>query len=80
VTLPQMFLSGVFFPIDAMPEILQPAARLLPLSFVVASVRDVIVDGAALAEQLPTLLGLAAWVAISLLLAVRLFRWKEVAA
>lgn len=80
ITLPQLFLSGVFFSIDSMPEFLQPVARLLPLSFVVSGVREVIVNGLSLAEQIPTMIGLVVWLAISLMLAIRLFRWKEVAA
>lgn len=79
ITLPQMFLSGVFFSIDAMPDLLQPIAKLLPLSFVVSSVREVIVNGLSIASQIPTMIGLFAWLAISLTLAIRMFRWKEVA-
>jgi ABC-2 type transport system permease protein len=80
ISLPQMFLSGVFFSIDSMPEFLQPIARLLPLSFLVSSVREVIVNGLSLVEQIPTMIGLVVWLAISLTLAIRLFVWKEVAA
>lgn len=80
ITLPQLFLSGVFFSIDSMPEFLQPVARLLPLSFLVSAVREVIVDGVSLFQQIPTIIGLLAWLAISLTLAIRLFVWKEVAA
>jgi ABC-type multidrug transport system permease subunit len=58
---------------------LQPIARLLPLSFVVSSVREVIVNGVSIAAQIPTLIGLFVWLAISLTLAIRFFRWKEVA-
>jgi ABC-2 type transport system permease protein len=79
VTLPQIFLSGVFFSIDAMPELLQPIARLLPLSFVVSSVREVIVNGLSIAQQIPTMVGLVVWLAVALTLAIRFFRWKEVA-
>jgi len=80
ITLPQLFLSGVFFSIDSMPGFLQPVARLLPLSFVVSALREVIVNGLSLAAQIPTLIGLLVWLAISLTLAIRLFVWKEVAA
>jgi ABC-2 type transport system permease protein len=80
ITLPQIFLSGVFFSVDSMPGILQPLARVLPLTFVVSSLREVIVNGLSLAEQIPTVLGLGVWLAIGLALAIRLFRWKEVAA
>jgi ABC-2 type transport system permease protein len=79
ITLPQMFLSGVFFSIDSMPDLLQPVARLLPLSFVVTSVREVIVNGRSLIEQIPTVIGLMVWLGISLILAIKMFRWKEVA-
>jgi len=80
ITLPQIFLSGVFFSVDSMPGALQPLARVLPLTFVVSSLREIIVNGLSLAEQLPTLLGLVVWLAIALFLAIRMFRWKEVAA
>jgi ABC-2 type transport system permease protein len=79
ITLPQMFLSGVFFSVESMPEVLQPVANVLPLTFVVSSLREVIVNGLSLAEQIPTMIGLAAWLAITLTLAIRLFRWKQVA-
>lgn len=79
ITLPQMFLSGVFFSIDTMPDVLQPVARLLPLSFLATGVRDIIVNGVGLLEQIPTLAGLLVWLVIALTLAIRRFRWKEVA-
>lgn len=79
ITLPQMFLSGVFFSIDSMPDALQPVARLLPLSFVAGSVRDVIVNGVSIFAQIPAMIGLIVWLAICLALAIRMFRWKEVA-
>jgi ABC-2 type transport system permease protein len=79
ITLPQMFLSGVFFSIDSMPDVLQPVARLLPLSFLANGVRDIIVNGVGLLDQIPTLAGLLVWLAIALTLAIRRFRWKEVA-
>jgi ABC-2 type transport system permease protein len=80
ITMPQIFLSGVFFSVDSMPGALQPFARVLPLTFVVSSLREVIVNGVSLAKQIPTLLGLVVWLAIGLSLAIRMFRWKEVAA
>lgn len=80
ITLPQIFLSGVFFSVDSMPDLLQPVARMLPLTFLVTSIRDNVVNGVSLAEQMPTVLGLVVWLAIGLTLAIRLFRWKEVAA
>ncbi len=80
ITLPQLFLSGVFFSIDSMPEFLQPIARLLPLSFLVTAAREVIVNGLSLIEQIPTMIGLIVWLIIGLGIAIRFFAWKEVAA
>jgi ABC-2 type transport system permease protein len=79
VTLPQFFLAGVFFPVDSMPGLLQPIASVLPLTFLVDAVREVIVNGVSIFAQLPTLAGLAVWLALALTLAIRGFRWKEVA-
>jgi ABC-2 type transport system permease protein len=79
ITLPQMFLSGVFFPVDSMPGLLQPIASVLPLTFLVTAVREVIVNGISIFAQLPTLAGLVIWLALALTLAIRGFRWKEVA-
>jgi ABC-2 type transport system permease protein len=74
VTLPQLFLSGVFFSRDAVPAFLKPAADLLPLTFLNDALRDIATTGATLADVSGQLLGLAAWAAVSFFLAYRLFR------
>ena len=79
-TFPQMFLSGIFYPIDILPELIQPVAKLLPLSFLADGLRAITIDGASLLALLPSLFGLALWSGIALLLAVRLFVWTEVSA
>lgn len=80
VTFPQMFLSGIFYPIDILPAWLQPLAEILPLSFLATALRELMVDGAAATALLPQFAGLVIWNAICLFLAIRLFKWKEVAA
>lgn len=76
---PQMFLSGIFYPIESMPELVQPLATLLPLSFVATGMREIAINGAALSAITPSLLGIAFWFFVSFFLATRLFVWKEVA-
>ena len=76
---PQMFLSGIFFPIDALPELIQPLANVLPLSFVATALREISNNGLSLLEILPQLAGIAVWFVIGFVLATRLFVWKEVA-
>ena len=77
--MPQIFLSGIFYPIESMPEWIQPMAQLLPLSFVSTGMREIANAGAPLTEILPSMLGIAVWLAFSFLAATRLFLWKEVA-
>ena len=45
VQFPLMFLSGTFFPIDAMPDALKTIARALPLTYLGDGLRQVMVDG-----------------------------------
>ncbi len=79
VIMPQIFLSGIFYPIDSMPEWIQPVAQLLPLSFVSTGMREIANAGSTLLEIFPSLIGIAVWFVISFVAATRLFMWKEVA-
>lgn len=74
-----MFLAGIFYPIDILPDLIQPVAQVLPLSFVATGLREIAVNGASLFDIVPTVIGLIAWTIIGLFLAIRLFVWKEVA-
>lgn len=79
VIFPQVFLAGVFFPLDVLPEWLRPVALVLPLNFVSDAIRRVANDGAVLTDLGIDLLGIGAWIAVGLALAVRLFSWSEAA-
>ncbi|MEQ8954797.1 MAG: ABC transporter permease [Gammaproteobacteria bacterium] len=79
VIMPQIFLSGIFYPIESMPEVIQPVAYVLPLSFVSTGMREIANAGATLAEVMPSLIGIAVWLVLSFVLATRMFVWKEVA-
>ena len=76
---PQMLLSGVFIPIDSLPELIQPLSRVLPLTFVADALRRISTDGLTLLELVPQLLGIAVWLVVAFALATRLFVWKEIA-
>lgn len=76
IALPMMFLSGVFFPRDAMPETLRAVADFLPLSYLADALRDVAIDGQTLWSQWDDVLGLTVWLAVTFFVAVRLFRWE----
>jgi hypothetical protein len=42
--------------------------------------REIIVNGTSLFDMLPIVAGLAVWAVIAIILAIRMFVWKEVAA
>ena len=45
VTMPTLFLSGVFFPLQAMPKVLQIVAAFLPISYAGQALRAVMIKG-----------------------------------
>ena len=76
VSLPMMFLSGVFIPQGAMPDWLVAFAKWLPLTFLADAMRAMVNSGETLFVQTGPLLGLAVWAAICFALAVWAFRWE----
>ena len=76
ISLPMLFLSGVFFPRDAMPEFLRGVTQFMPLTYVNEALRGVMNDGAGLVDLGPQLLGMGVWAVITFALAVWLFKWE----
>ena len=76
IAVPMMFLSGVFFPVDSLPEVVGKVTQFLPLTYLADGMRGVAVEGAGIADVTTPLLGLGVWLAVSFLLATRLFRWE----
>ncbi|HEX7467148.1 MAG TPA: ABC transporter permease [Methanobacterium sp.] len=50
ITMPMMFVSGVFFPIETMPWIFQKIAYILPLTYVNDALRAVMLKGAGVGD------------------------------
>jgi ABC-type multidrug transport system permease subunit len=76
---PQLILSGVFFPISSMPELMQPFAHALPLSVIATGLRDIANDGTSLLILNTTTLGIGIWIILSFIIVTKFFVWKEVA-
>ena len=76
IALPMMFLSGVFFPRTFMPGALERVTDFLPLTYLIDALRSVAIDGEVLWSQGWNILGLVVWMAITFLVAVRLFKWE----
>ena len=76
ITLPLLFLSGIFFSRSSLPGFLQRITDFSPLTFLVDAMRSVAVDGTSLIGVWPQLLGLVVWSIIATMLAVQMFRWE----
>ena len=76
VSLPMMFLSGVFFSRDVLPDALQVATDYLPLTYLVEAIRGMTVQGDSIIAQWPNLQGLAVWLVVAFVIANRTFRWE----
>ena len=76
ITLPMMFLSGVFFPKEGLPRVLGEIVEYLPLSPMLDSLRGVALEGKAIWAYPDELLILVAWIVLSSILAVRVFRFN----
>lgn len=76
VMLPMWIFSGVFFSSTRFPDALQPFIQALPLTAVNDALRASMLEGVGLARMAPELGIILAWLVVSFLLAVRLFRWR----
>jgi ABC-2 type transport system permease protein len=76
VMLPMWIFSGVFFSSSRFPDAVQPLIQALPLTAVIDALRATMLRGAGIEQVLPELAVISAWLVISFLLAVRLFRWR----
>jgi ABC-2 type transport system permease protein len=76
VQFPLMFLSGTFFPIDAMPDALKMVARAMPLTYLGDALRQVMVEGTPFSPLWVCFAVLAVWLVVCFGIAARFFRWQ----
>jgi len=76
VQLPMLFLSGIFFPIATMGNVLQSIARVLPLTYLGDALRQVMVDGTPFAPLWVCVAVLVAWLVACFGIAARYFKWQ----
>jgi ABC-2 type transport system permease protein len=72
--LPSIFLSGLFFPIDAMPRVLQWISYLVPLKYFIICLRSLMLKGAGLGTIQNQIIPLALFGVVIMGLAARRFR------
>jgi ABC-2 type transport system permease protein len=76
IVLPVFLLSGIFWPIQAIPTFLRPFSYALPPTYAVDGLRSVMIRGWGLAEVWPQILGLLVFVVLFLALAALSLRRK----
>ena len=74
VFLPLIFISGVFYSTEDLPEALKAIAEVLPLKHLIDGLSEAIVGGTGGAAVAAAILG--AWTIAGVVLAVRFFRWE----
>jgi ABC-2 type transport system permease protein len=76
VSLPMMFLSGVFFPTFLMPEFLQSITKFIPLTPIIDSVRLIVTENKTVFDLGPQMAVMLGWIVFIYILAFKVFRWE----
>lgn len=76
ITLPMMFLSGVFFDRSTLPGIAHTITDFLPLTYLVDGLRTIAIEGATLGDVMPQMIALTVWSIITVSIAIKAFRWE----
>jgi ABC-2 type transport system permease protein len=76
ITLPQILLCGLFFPIDSYPAWLQAFCNILPLTYLVDGLRKIAFEGTHFWQMPTQLIGLCCWTIIVSIVAIKVFKWE----
>jgi ABC-2 type transport system permease protein len=76
IYLPVSFISGAFFSPESFPAFLEAIANVLPLTYFIELVRDVMLHGSRIWDEPTAVAVVTAWGAAGLVAALRTFRWE----
>lgn len=76
VTFPMLFLGGVFFPINNMPDIIQPIVKVLPIAHLSSALRETMNLGTPFLHLGTDILVLGCWLIVGFVLASFVFKWE----
>jgi ABC-2 type transport system permease protein len=76
VFLPLIFISGTFYSTDSLPMVLDWIANAMPLKHAIDGIRDAMVVGDGLGDNVGALAALSAWALFGIAAAARWFRWE----
>ncbi|HXB43578.1 MAG TPA: ABC transporter permease [Puia sp.] len=76
ITLPQILLCGLFFPVENYPHWLQSFCKILPLTFFVDGLRKIAFEGTHIWQMPHEVIGMSCWAIIVSFITVKVFRWE----
>lgn len=76
IQFPMLFLSGIFFPIELMPQWLRPVVNVIPLTYLADMLRQVMTGSTPTYPMLMDLGMVTGWLVVCSVLAVKFFRWE----
>ena len=76
ISMPMMFLGGVFFPVDTAPSWIKPLINVLPLKYLGDALRGVMIKGDSLAVVSSDLWVLVAVTGVFFVISMKLWRWE----
>lgn len=76
ITLPQILLCGLFFPMESYPAWLQSFCNSLPLTFLTDGLRKIAFEGAHIWQMPQQITGLTIWAIVISIIAARVFKWE----
>jgi ABC-2 type transport system permease protein len=76
ITLPMMFLSGIFFERSNLPGIAHTITDFFPLTYLADGLRTIAIEGATLVDVMPQIIGLTVWAVVTVFVAIKAFRWE----
>ncbi len=76
ISMPMMFLGGVFFPVDSAPSWIRPVINVLPLKYLGDALRGVMIKGESLAVVGTDLWVLVAVTGVFFVISMKLWRWE----
>lgn len=76
VNLPIIFLSDLFIPLSAMPEVVQSVSKVTPVYLLVDAMRGAAAGTRTLADCGPAILALSILFAVSAIIVATTFRWR----
>lgn len=77
ITIPMMFLGGVFFPIDGLPKWLFSIVQYLPVAPLLRMLRGVVLEGKSVFDVPSNFILVCAWIIVCLLIASWRFRLND---